>query len=262
MNSQIKSMKKTRLFAFVLLVAISISCIIQAKGLRVLYIGDSITDGNWGGGGGRPSSERALWDMNHIYGHGFMFLCAAHYMSLYPEKEYEFFNRGISGNSLYDLEKRWQNDVLDIKPDVLSVLVGINDILSLQKADQRASFDFKAWDKKYRELLDKARQANPRLKIVLASPFITPTGKMAKEVNFEEYKQMINQCISIVEKIAKDYDAVYLPYQQMFDQVLKATPTSQNAYWIWDGVHPTTAGHQRMADMWIQKANKKKLLVP
>ena len=105
-----------------------ISATLQAGGLKILFIGDSITDGNWGSGDGKPSSERTLWDMNHIYGHGFMYLCASHYLGEYPQYEYEFFNRGISGNSLYDLEKRWQEDVLDINPDVLSILVGINDI--------------------------------------------------------------------------------------------------------------------------------------
>ena len=96
-----------------------------AGGQRVLFIGDSITDGNWGNscGTAKPSSERTLWDMNHIYGSGYMYLCATYYQGNYPEKEYEFFNRGISGNTLEDLEKRWEADVIDMKPDVLSVLI-------------------------------------------------------------------------------------------------------------------------------------------
>lgn len=255
-------MKNTRLFAVASLILMLISFTLQASGLKVLFIGDSITDGNWGGGGAKTSSERNHWDMNHIYGHGFMFLCASHYMSHYPEYEYEFFNRGISGNSLDDLEKRWKVDVLDIKPDVLSVLVGINDVNKYLRSDKSSPFDFAAWDKKYRELLDKARKENPDLKLVLASPFVVSTGKMEENKDYDEYVKMVDNCISIVEKIAEDYDAIYLPYQEMFNQILNATPTSQNTYWIWDGIHPTAAGHQRMADMWIKQANQKKLLQP
>lgn len=255
-------MKKTGSFIIASFILMLITFTLQASGLKVLFIGDSITDGNWGGGDGKPSSERTLWDMNHIYGHGFMFLCASHYMGNYPEYEYEFFNRGISGNSLYDLEKRWQEDVLDIKPDILSVLVGINDVNRYQHGDKASPFDFNAWDKKYRELLDKARQENPDLKIVLASPFVAPTGKMGENADFEEYNRIVRHCTTIVEKIATDYDAIYLPYQQMFDKILKTTPTTQNTYWIWDGIHPTVAGHQRMADMWIKQADEKKLLHP
>ena len=250
-------MRKVNLLASVLLIALLISGTLQAGNVRILFIGDSVTDGNWGGGGGKPSSQRNQWDMNHIYGHGFMFLCAAHYMNQYPEKEYEFFNRGISGNTLYDLEKRWQEDVIDMHPDVLSILVGINDVCNYMHGDKKKPFNFEAWELKYRELLDKARAGNPNLKIVIASPFVAYTGAMQKDVNFDTYNEMVHRCISIVAKIAHDYHAVYLPYQSLFDQLLQKHPTSQSGYWIWDGIHPTAAGHQRMAEMWIRQMNKK-----
>lgn len=85
---------------------------------------------------------------------------------------------------------------------------------------------------------------------------------MGEAEDFEDYNTMIKQCITIVKNIAKDYNAIYLPYQKMFDGILKKTPTTQNKYWIWDGVHPTAAGHQRMADMWIKQVDKKKILHP
>lgn len=225
-----------------------------AGGQRVLFIGDSITDGNWGNscGTAKSSSQRTLWDMNHIYGSGYMYLCATYYQGNYPEKEYEFFNRGISGNTLEDLEKRWEADVIDMKPDVLSVLVGTNDIHFYLQSDKKNPFDFAAWEKRYRSLLDRSLQANPNLKIVLGAPFVANTGNMRKSADFAERDSLVRRCAEITERIAKDYKAVYLPFNKMFDEILKTIPTSKDTYWIWDGIHPTPAGHKRMVDLWIE----------
>lgn len=229
----------------------------QAGGLRVLFIGDSITDGNWGNACGmaKPTSERSLWDMNHIYGSGYMYLCASHYQGSYPEEEYEFFNRGISGNTLRDLEKRWEEDAIEMKPDVLSVLVGTNDIHYYLQGDRNTPFDFAAWEECYRSLLDRSLQANPKLKIVLGTPFVARVGNMRESEDFSLRDSLVRRCAAIVEKVAKEYRAVYLPYNAMFDEILKTTPTSKDTYWIWDGIHPTPAGHKRMADMWIERVN-------
>lgn len=244
----------------IIIVCLITSCYLQAQGLKILYIGDSITDGNWGGGNAAPSSKRNLSDMNHIHGHGFMYLCAAYYMGKFPDQEFQFFNRGISGNTLNDLEKRWQMDVLDIKPDVLSILVGINDVNKYLREKDPADFDFKGWEEKYRKLLDKSLSENPKLKIVLASPFVFRIGRMKKNSQYDDCEQMVLKLVSIVQKIALDYNAIYLPYQNMFDHLMKKYSTLDGSYWIWDGVHPTTAGHQRMAEMWIEKSNECKLL--
>lgn len=91
------------------LLAASISSLFLSA-QRVLYIGDSVTDGGWGrsGGSALPSEKRNHGDLNHVYGHSYMMLCAAHYQSLYPYGNLEFFNRSISGNTLTDLEQRWE----------------------------------------------------------------------------------------------------------------------------------------------------------
>ena len=79
---------------------------------------------------------------------------------------------------------------------------------------------------------------------------------MSENKDFGEYDKIVERCSAIVEKIARDYKAVYLPYRQMFNDLLQRDPTSQNTYWIWDGVHPTAAGHQRMADLWIRQVDR------
>lgn len=234
-----------------------ISLLLHASGPRVLFIGDSITDGNWGNACGmpKPTAERSLWDMNHIYGSGYMYLCASHYQGDFPEKEYAFFNRGISGNTLRDLEKRWEEDVIGMKPDVLSVLVGTNDVHYYLQGDKKEPFDFEGWEKCYRSLLDRSLQANPELKIVLGTPFVANVGNMRKSEDFAERDSLVRRCAAIVERIAKDYQTVFLPYNAMFDEILGTAPASQDTYWIWDGIHPTPAGHKRMADMWIKRVN-------
>lgn len=247
-------MKRTAVSVIVFLCSLLFA---HAGGLRVLFIGDSITDGNWGNACGmaKPTSERSLWDMNHIYGSGYMYLCASHYQGDFPEKEYEFFNRGISGNTLQDLEKRWEGDAIEMKPDVLSVLVGTNDIHYYLQGDKKEPFDFGAWERRYRAILDRSLQANPKLRIVLGAPFVAQVGNMRESEDFALRDSLVRHCASIVEKIAKEYRAVYLPYNAMFDEILKTTPTSKDTYWIWDGIHPTPAGHKRMADMWIERVN-------
>ena len=106
--------------AFALIAAIVVVATAVAQ-KRVLFIGDSITDGNWGNSKywNQPCSDRDLNDMNHIFGHGYMYLCASKLMAEYPD-QYQFFNRGISGNTVQDLAARWQVDAVDVNADIVS----------------------------------------------------------------------------------------------------------------------------------------------
>ena len=231
---------------------------LSAQGLRILFIGDSITDGNWGNSDGSavPSSARNLWDMNHIYGSGYMYLCASYYQSRYPEKRYRFFNRGISGNTLADLEKRWEEDAVALKPDVLSVLVGTNDVHYYIGSRISEPFDTTAWERRYRRLLDRAAEANPDLKIVLGTPFVAFTGPMKKSGDFARRDSLVKCLSRAVRRIASDYHAVCLPYDEMFGRLLGGEPADQDTYWIWDGIHPTPAGHRKMSELWMEKVER------
>lgn len=237
-------------------------CPMYGQGLRILFIGDSITDGNWGNsdGSAMPSAGRNLWDMNHIYGSGYMYLCASYYQSKYPGKGYEFFNRGISGNALSDLEKRWKEDAIALKPDILSVLVGTNDIHYYIGGPHAEPFDTLGWEKRYRALLDCSLRANPNLKLVLGAPFTAFTGSMKESEGFALRDSLVHTLARIVKRIAVEYKAVYLPYDEMFETLLREEPSSRDTYWIWDGIHPTPAGHRRMSELWIKEVERAGIL--
>ncbi len=240
----------------VLLLSVAVSAVSFAQH-RVLFIGDSVTDGGWGCSGGSmtPSRERNLTDLNHLYGHSYMMLCAAHYLSERPEDGFEFFNRGISGDDLSRLEARWEEDAVSLKPDVLSLLVGTNDVhYYLEKT--ASGFDFEDWERRYRQLLDRMRADNPQLRLVLGTPFVAKAGWVGAADNYALRDSLVHRLADIVCRIASDYDAMLLRYDSLFAAQKSEHPLVPVNHWIWDGIHPTTAGHQLMANLWISKCRE------
>ena len=196
-------------------------------GTRILFQGDSITDGNRG---------RSL-DPNHILGHSYAFLVAARFGALLPERNLTFLNRGISGNTVADLTARWSKDTLELKPDLLSILVGIN--------DASRGVPLEEFEKAYDQLLADTVAANPRVRLVLCEPFTLPVGRHKE--NFDEWSASVRQRQAAVARLAAKYHAALVHFQKVFDDAVKRAPAD---YWIWDGIHPTYSGHQLMADEW------------
>ena len=132
--------------------------------MKILFQGDSITDGN------RYKSKASEWDKNHQIGHSYVYIITGLLGMQYPGRGFEFINRGISGNIAGELAKRWQTDALDIDPDVLSILIGVNDCV---RAAERSVKDFSAakYEEDYRHILTRSREKNPDLKIILLEPF-------------------------------------------------------------------------------------------
>lgn len=224
----------------------------MAQPFRVVYIGDSITDGGWGRSGGSMASaeERNQKDLNHLYGHSFMLFVATHFESEYPASDLAFYNRGISGYTLDDLHARWECDVLALQPDLLSILIGTNDVDRALRKGER--LDLAAWKASYRALLDRTRAAFPSVRLVLCTPFVAQTGRLAKQPNYPLRAEDVAAAAAVVERLAEAYGATLVPFDRLFAELL-ALPTA-GEHWIWDGIHPTAAGHKRMADCWIRYA--------
>lgn len=226
---------------------------LQAGGKRVVFIGDSITDGNWGNvyNYKKTSAERSQTDMNHIYGHSYVMLIASDFQSKRPRSGYSFFNRGFSGHKLCDLAARWQEDVLDLHPDILSVLVGTNDLHSWLDEGGREDFDFTAWKAEYGRLLQLVREQNPSVTLVLCTPFVARQGSLAESPTYDLRERLTRRMAAVVRELCVEYDAVCVPFDTMFGKLIRKQPAP--SYWIWDGIHPTPAGHRRMADLWKRK---------
>lgn len=202
-------------------------------GERVLFQGDSITDGNRG----------RTADPNHILGHGYAFVIAARHGAAYPERGITFINRGVSGNQVADLAARWQADALDLRPTTLSVLVGVNDVgISFSK---RLPVDVVAYEVTYDRLLADARLASPGVRFVLLEPFFLPGARTADRL--DEWSRLMGQMRGVVARLGTKYGAPAVRLQETFDDALQRAPID---HWIWDGVHPTYAGHQLIADAW------------
>jgi lysophospholipase L1-like esterase len=209
-------------------------------GSRLLFIGDSITDMKWG---------RNEKDRNHYLGHSYVYLIAARLGVDLSKAGLEFFNRGISGNRMRDLKARWQKDVIEMKPDLLSVLVGVND----RVVDQKRKFEADQWEADYREVLKRSREANPDLRIVLIDPFVLQSGWwMTKGGQWEISRAQIDRMGATVTRLAKEFGAVQVRMQDVFDAAAKAVSAGQ---WIWDGVHPLPQGHELIARQWLEEVS-------
>jgi lysophospholipase L1-like esterase len=210
------------------------------KGSRLLFQGDSITDMKWG---------RNQTDRNHYLGHSYVYLIAARLGVDMPQAQLEFFNRGISGNKVGDLRKRWREDAIEMKPDWLSILIGINDVG--KTVTKENGFDL--WEDNYRFILDESLKANPELKLVLLNPFVLASGRLANLNAFKAKREIVDRLCMIVSQLAIDYNAVHVKTDEIFDKAARKVNAQQ---WIWDGIHPLPQGHELIARNWLQAVSK------
>lgn len=196
----------------------------------ILFQGDSITD-----------CSRNKLNRNDL-GEGYVNLINYYIESHFPESHITCYNKGIYGNRTINLKRRWRRSTLSLSPDILSLLAGINDTW------RRYDLNLVTTPEKFREnylyLIDKALENNSNLKLVLMSPFLLPTSNEQLEW-FED----LNPKIEIIKEIAKEYHAIYIPLQEIFNKNI--TLEKPNCYWTVDGVHPTPEGHALIAKEWL-----------
>lgn len=210
------------------------------NGARLLFQGDSITDMKWG---------RNQKDRNHYLGHSYVFLLASRLGVDMADANLEFFNRGVSGNKVSDLRKRWQKDAIEINPDWLTVLIGVNDV----SQGRGQPVDLKKWEQDYRHILNQSRRANHKLNIILMDPFVLRMTRLNSDDQWKYWRGEIDKLGKIVVRLAKDFNAIHIETQKIFDQAANQVSAGN---WIWDGVHPLPQGHELIARNWLQAVAK------
>lgn len=202
----------------------------------ILFQGDSITD-----------AGRAYHDINNL-GFGYPLRVSGN-IGFDEAGEYRFINKGISGNRIVDVYARIKADIINLKPDYMSLLIGVNDVW--HEIDWQNGIDDAKFDKLYRMLLDEILVALPDLKIMLLEPFVLEGS--ATTANWNLFLEGTKAKAAIVKKIAEDYNVKFIPLQSLFDEVAKKTG---NDYWLGDGVHPTPYGHELITREWIKAFNE------
>ena len=200
----------------------------------IVFQGDSITDT----GRGRDSALPPNQDL----GFGYAYLTAASLLASEPEKDWQIYNRGISGNRVVDLYARWKIDALNLNPDILSILIGVND--TWHEIGNRNGVEVPRYAQFLRMLMQWTKEASPKTKIVLLEPFVLVTGAVD-----ESWIDEINARRQVVKEVAEEFGVIFLPLQDMFNEATKLAPAN---YWLKDGVHPTAAGHKLISDAWLK----------
>ncbi len=209
-----------------------------SKGNVILFQGDSITDA------GRSREQAAVPNEQPGLGNGYAWLAAAQLLTERPGSGLKVFNRGISGHKVYQLAERWDADCLAIKPDVLSILIGVNDIWHKLTGNYNGTVE--VYEKDYHQLLERTRKALPRVKLVVCEPFVLRCGAVTDKwfPEFDAFR-------AAARRVAVAHKALFVPFQSMFDEAVKYAPAE---HWAKDGVHPSSAGAALMAHSWLRLA--------
>jgi lysophospholipase L1-like esterase len=203
------------------------------KGEKLVMIGDSVTDCERS----RPVGEGLF----NALGRGYAANVDALLSAVYPELGIRVVNVGTSGNTVRDLKARWQTDVLDLKPDWLSVMIGINDVwrqYDVRIKEQHVYLE--EYEATYREILQAVR---PKLKgLILLTPYFIETS------TDDAMRRTMDEYGAVVRKLAAEFDAVLVDTQEAFNQLLAHM---HSAHIAWDRVHPNHIGHMTLAKAFL-----------
>lgn len=209
----------------------------MSEKIKILFQGDSITDA------GRVRNN----DDN--YGTGYPNMVAG-VLGLQAPGKYDFLNRGVSGDRVVDLYARWKRDCLNWKPDVLSILIGVNDVwheISDSNGVEAEKYEFM-----YDALLKETVCKLPKVKLIILEPFVLP-GTATQEY-WEYFAAEVTKRAAAAKRMAQKYGAAFVQTQSLFDQ--SCTEAIGPESWLVDGVHPTAAGHALLAREWLRAFEK------
>jgi len=202
----------------------------------ILFQGDSITD--WG-----RDHKKGLPNDAGSLGNGYVIFAAGELLLKHTDKNLQIYNKGISGNKVFQLADRWDTDTLALKPHVLSIHIGVNDFWHTLTNGYTGTIDTYITD--YHKLLDRTNKALPDVKLVICEPFAV---KGVKAVD-DKWYPTFDLFRKAARDIAQEYEAAFVPLQSVFDKALEKAP---GAYWTIDGVHPAVAGEALMAHAWLE----------
>ena len=209
--------------------------------MRILFFGDSITDM------GRNFNEDFV---PSSYGYGYVHQVAAALTGRHPN-EFEIINRGISGNRIVDLYARIKKDVWNLNPDMLSILIGVNDVW--HEIGGGNGVDIVRWEKMYRIMIEDTLKVLPNVKLVIMEPFVLKGS--ATEENFDKFLE-VKEYAKVAKKIAEDYKCIFVPLQKDIDTAAEKYGAE---YCLYDGVHPAIGGAYIIADKWLKTVFGEKL---
>ncbi|MED4126579.1 SGNH/GDSL hydrolase family protein [Shouchella miscanthi] len=196
---------------------------------RILFIGDSITDCN------RNRSEREH-DSDRL-GHGYVSFIHALLQATYPSKHYKVTNKGIGGNTIRDLQERWQRDVLAFKPDLLFIMIGINDVW--RQFDQPSDFAQHVYPDEFTGTYRQLVEQSSAKKICLLSPFYIQSEKG------DPMRKMMDHYGDLTKSVAETCHVSFIDLQkQTFDPLMQGLDDIEIAQ---DRIHPSSVGHMAIA---------------
>lgn len=195
----------------------------------ILFQGDSVTDC------GRDYSNKGS------LGSGYAFLAAAEIGRKYPEKNINFINRGVNGNRVIDLNRRWEEDCLQLNPTWVSIYIGINDVWRRYGDNDPTSVE--QFYEGYRKLIERTNE-HTDAKFILVEPFCLPVPKDRKA-----WREDLDPKIQAIRELAREFKTLYVPLDGLF---ASASTQIDPAYWAEDGVHPTPAGHSLITKAWLE----------
>lgn len=203
-----------------------------------LFQGDSITDA------GRDDENL----INSGLGNGYAFFLASEFQNS-NSGNINFLNRGKSGDRITDVYARIKEDIINLNPDYMSILIGVNDVsheLTMKCGVTPKKFRFI-----YRLLIDEIKEALPDIQIIILEPFVlkgTATEKLWNEFNTE-----VRKLAEISKEIAEEYSFEFVPLQEKFDE---RSAVDGASFWSVDGIHPTLEGHHLIKECLLKAFNK------